>query len=159
MSEAPAPPTVVPLLWYDRPRLAIEWLEQAFGFETAVVVADDGDGVIHSELTYGGGMIYVVGPSSEELAGASPLRTGGKNTQTTHLNLTGELDSHFARAKAAGARIGREPADQHYGARVYTCADLEGHQWSFSQPVKAMSYEEMAQATGRKIETPDGAHG
>jgi uncharacterized glyoxalase superfamily protein PhnB len=151
MSEAPS---VVPLIWCQRPRAAIDWLQQAFGFEAQMVVAGDGDEVIHSELTFGDGMIYVVGPPTEAMGAATPAQLDGRNTQTVHLNLKGDLDAHCDRARAAGAKIGREPADQHYGARVYTATDPEGHHWSFSQPVKAMSYEEMAQATGRRIDTP-----
>jgi hypothetical protein len=47
--------------------------------------------------------------------------------------------------------IEREPADQPYGDRVFTCLDPEGHAWSFGQTVKAMTNAEMAAATGRTI--------
>jgi uncharacterized glyoxalase superfamily protein PhnB len=156
MSEGRNRQTVVPLLWYDRPREAIAWLERALGFEVQMIVAGDADEVIHSELTFGDGAIYVVGPSSVGHGGASPRQTGGRNTQSVCLNLNGELDAHCERARAAGAKIEREPADQPYGDRVYTCTDPEGHAWAFGQPVRALSVEEMARATGRKIETPAG---
>ncbi len=40
--SAPAPrPSVVPLLWYDKPREAIAWLETALGFESQMVVGGD----------------------------------------------------------------------------------------------------------------------
>lgn len=159
MSTPAVRPSVVPLLWYDKPREAIDWLQRAFGFEAVMVVSGDDESVIHSELTFGDGAIYVVGPATMGHGGATPAETGGRNTQSVHLNLTGGLDDHCARARAAGARIDREPADQPYGDRVYTCADPEGHLWSFGQPAKAMSAEEMAAATGRRIETKDGTHG
>jgi uncharacterized glyoxalase superfamily protein PhnB len=159
MSAAPTRPSVVPLLWYDRPRAAIDWLQQALGFEAAMVVSGDDESVIHSELTFGNGAIYVVGPATVGQGGATPSQTGGLNTQSIHVNLTGDLDAHCERARAAGAKIGREPADQPYGDRVYTCHDLEGHSWSFSQPVKVMSADEMSAATGRKIETREGTGG
>ena len=151
--------TVVPLLWYDRPRDAIAWLERAFGFEAQMIVAGAADEVIHSELSFGDGVIYVVGPSSPGHPGASPQQVDGRNTQSVCLNLTGELDAHCERARAAGAKIEREPADQPYGDRVYTCVDLEGHIWSFSQPAKVLSPEEIARATGRRIETKEASHG
>jgi uncharacterized glyoxalase superfamily protein PhnB len=157
MSAPALRPSVVPLLWYDKPRDAIAWLEAAPGFETRMVVGDDDGGVIHSELTFGNGAIYVVGPSSQGHAGASPLQTGGVNTQQVHMNLAGGLDAHCERARAAGARILREPADQPYGDRVYACADPEDHQWSFGEPAVALTAQEMAAATGRHIETPGGA--
>jgi hypothetical protein len=34
---------------------------------------------------------------------------------------------------------------------VFTCLDPEGHSWSFGQELKAMTNEEMADATGRNI--------
>jgi uncharacterized glyoxalase superfamily protein PhnB len=42
-----------------------------------------------------------------------------------------EVDAHFARAKAAGAEIIREPEDQDYGGRDYSARDPEGNVWSF----------------------------
>ena len=151
-------PSVVPILWYQRPRDAIDWLCRALGFE-ALMVVDDGDGgVMHSELRFGDGAIYVVGPPRDGMNGASPRGVNGRNTQHVHLNLAEGLDAHCAQARAEGAAIEREPTDQPYGDRVYTCLDPEGHSWSFGQPVKAMSVAEMAEATGHRIDTP-GAHG
>ena len=47
--------------------------------------------------------------------------------------------------------IEREPADQPYGDRVFTCRDLEDHPWSFGQTVHELSVAQMEQATGHKI--------
>ena len=114
MSDVQVRPSVVPLLWYDNPRAAIAWLEAALGFETQMVVGDDDDGVIHSELTFGRGAIYVVGPSSPGHNGASPLQVDGRNTQNVHLNLESGLDAHCERARESGAHILREQANQRY---------------------------------------------
>ena len=46
-----------------------------------------------------------------------------------------DVDAHYARVKAAGARIEREPTDQPYGLREYGVRDLEGHRWWFSTPL------------------------
>ncbi len=35
----------------------------------------------------------------------------------------------------AGADIADEPVDQPYGYREYSLHDLEGHLWSFQQPL------------------------
>ena len=45
------------------------------------------------------------------------------------------------------------------GVTIVTCLDPEGHSWAFSQPVKVLSVEEMAAATGRRIETKEGGRG
>jgi uncharacterized glyoxalase superfamily protein PhnB len=60
------------------------------------------------------------------------------------------IDEHCARARAAGAKIEMEPADQFYGDRTYIAVDPEGHHWSFSQTVKVVSVADMEQATGLK---------
>jgi hypothetical protein len=41
-----------------------------------------------------------------------------------------------------------EPADQFYGDRTYMAVDPEGHHWTFSQPVRNVSKEEMEKTTG-----------
>ena len=46
-----------------------------------------------------------------------------------------DVDAHFARARARGARIDREPADMPYGQREYGARDLEAHRWWFATPV------------------------
>jgi 8-oxo-dGTP pyrophosphatase MutT (NUDIX family) len=46
-----------------------------------------------------------------------------------------DVDQHYARAVAAGARIVRPPETHPFGERQYTAADLGGHQWTFSQSV------------------------
>ena len=148
-------PTISPLLWYRDPQAAIAWLEAAFGFERRMVVETDDGGVIHSELVLGDGLIMVVGPPSGKAV--SPQAFGGRSTQSVHVQLTEGLDAHCERARAAGAQIGREPATQPYGDRIYTCMDLEDHPWSFGQTVKAMTPAEMADATGHRIR--EGADG
>lgn len=148
-------PTIGPLLWYRDPKAAIAWLERAFGFETRLVVESGDGGVIHSELTLGDGYIMVVGPPSGKAV--SPVAFGGRATQSVHVQLTDGLDAHCERARAAGAKIEREPATQPYGDRVYTCADLEDHPWSFGQTVTVMSAAEMEAATGHKIR--EASHG
>jgi len=157
MSERGSLPTIGPLLWYRDPKAAIAWLEAAFGFECRLVVEGADGGVIHSELTLGDGYIMVVGPPSGKAV--SPASFGGRATQSVHVQLRDGLDAHCARARAAGARIDREPATQPYGDRVYTCVDLEDHPWSFGQTVKAMSAAERADATGHRIHEKDATHG
>jgi uncharacterized glyoxalase superfamily protein PhnB len=97
-----------------------------------------------------------VGPPTGKAV--SPAAFGGRATQSVHVQLKDGLDAHCERARAAGAKIGREPATQPYGDRVYTCTDLEDHPWSFGQTETAMTTAEMAQATGHRIHEGAG-HG
>jgi uncharacterized glyoxalase superfamily protein PhnB len=58
-----------------------------------------------------------------------PLRTCPGRTSTT--------STHFAHAKAAGAKIVSEI--QQHGYRAYTAEDLEGRRWTFAQARPTMA--------------------
>ena len=142
-------PPISPLLFYRDARAALDFLERAFGFETRMVVDDGQGGVIHSESVFLGHVVMVCGPPPGTYA--SPLDLGGRRTGSVHVQLHDGLDGLCERARAGGATIEREPADQPYGDRVFTCLDPEGHSWSFGQTVHSLTPEEMAAATGRDI--------
>ena len=130
-------PPISPLLFYRDPKAALDFLERAFGFETRIMVELPGGGVVHSESAFEGCVVMVVGPPSH--SAVSPLDIDGRQTGHVHVQLQEGIDALCERARAAGARIDREPADQPYGDRVFTCYDPEGHSWSFGQEVQAMA--------------------
>jgi predicted enzyme related to lactoylglutathione lyase len=45
------------------------------------------------------------------------------------------IEVHRSRAVQHGAHIVRDLADFPYGERQYTCCDLAGHHWTFSQTI------------------------
>ncbi|ADG10012.1 glyoxalase [Caulobacter segnis] len=145
-------PGLISALAYDDPKAAVAWLEKAFGFEVALLVEDDEGRLAHCEMTYGESTIMIGSPWHERIA--SPGMVGGKTTQTVHIQLGADVDAHCARARAAGAEIFAEPEDQFYGDRTYRCYDLEGHIWTVSAPVEAVSIAEMEARSGHKITTP-----
>lgn len=124
--------TVIPCLRYRDARAAIDWLCEAFGFERQAVHAE-GDTVHHAQLTFGNGMIMLGSASAGGEWGrhiVQPGEAGGRETQSPCV-IVGNTDAHYARAKAAGAEIVIELADQDYGGRGYACKDPEGHLWWF----------------------------
>ena len=135
---------------YKDPRAALAWLEQAFGFELAMLIEDAEGNVAHSEMRHGQSLIMIGGEWSE--AHRSPRSLGGKVTQTVHVEIEEDVDAHCARARAAGGEILMEPADQFYGARTYRCRDPEGHIWTIGQTVATVTREDAEKATGLKIE-------
>jgi uncharacterized glyoxalase superfamily protein PhnB len=137
-------------VFYKDPMAALAWLERAFGFERTMLITDAEGKLGHSEMRFGDGYIMVGSEWAEHAA--SPLSTGGRNTQSIHVHLRDGLDAHCARARAAGAVIIREPADQFYGDRVYSARDPEGHVWSFGQTVRRVTREEAEKASGLRIE-------
>ena len=48
-----------------------------------------------------------------------------------------DVDAHCAHARANGAKILVEPADQAWGDRMYCATDGEGQFWMFARPLTA----------------------
>ena len=137
-------------VFYRDPRAALDWLEKAFGFERSMVITDKDGRLAHSEMKFGDGYLMVGSEWADFVA--SPASVGGKNTQSIHVQLQDGIDAHCERARAAGAVILMEPADQFYGDRTYRARDLEGHVWTFAQTVRSVTREEAERASGLKIE-------
>lgn len=147
-----------PQLFYRDPLAALRWLEAAFGFETSLVVTDPSGAVGHAAMTFEGGEIHIGGEfAAPDLIGPaamkSPASLGGAGSQFVRVSLAQGLDAHCERARAAGARITQDPKDQFYGSRVYRALDLEGHVWTFEQPIAEVPLEDMAKASGLSIRT------
>jgi uncharacterized glyoxalase superfamily protein PhnB len=134
MSEATSTQTIFPALRYRDATAAIDWLEQAFGFERHAVHTGPDGRVHHAELSYAGNMIMLGEASSgsdgrlEEDFGPAWLYV-----------VVDDPDAHHERAVAAGAQIVRAMADEDYGSRGYTARDPEGNVWSFGTYAPASS--------------------
>lgn len=124
--------TIIPCLRYRDAPAMIEWLCRAFGFEKHAVYAD-GDAVHHAQLTFGNGMVMLGSADKASEWGrlvAQPGEIGNRETQSPCV-IVRDTDAHYAQAKAAGAEIVIDIADQDYGGRGYSCRDPEGHVWWF----------------------------
>jgi uncharacterized glyoxalase superfamily protein PhnB len=146
MKDTPAGwPRISTGLFYKDPAKAIDFLCRAFGFELQLKVEGDGGMIVHSELTYGGGLVMVGGEAEnsahpEATHRRSPASVGGANTQCMMV-FVDDVDAHCAHAREAGARIVMEPKTSDYGEdywtdRTYEVADLEGHHWWFCQRLR-----------------------
>jgi uncharacterized glyoxalase superfamily protein PhnB len=127
----PTAVTVIAALQYEDAPAAIEFLCRAFGFERKAVFQGEGDTIAHAELTLGNGMVMLGSVNDTEYGRllVRPRNAGGV-TMSMYV-IVKDPDEHFARARAAGAEIVREPVTQDYGGRDYTCRDPEGHVWTF----------------------------
>ena len=148
MKKTPAGwPRISASVYYEDPHAAIDWLCRAFGFEVRLKVEGEGGRIEHSELVFGEGLVMVgtAGLGNPEKEAwqklyASPKQVQGKNTQGLAV-FVDDADAHYARAKAAGAEIIREPTTSDYGDdywsdRSYGARDPEGHLWWFMQRVR-----------------------
>jgi MerR family transcriptional regulator, thiopeptide resistance regulator len=119
------------LLVYDDLAAAHEYLTRVFGL-TAGPLERTADGTaVHGEVRAGDQSIWLhpAGPGY-----ASPRSFGGVTSMT--VISVEDADAHFARSRAAGADILKEPVDQPYGVREYGARDLEGQLWYFHSPLE-----------------------
>lgn len=142
-------PQLASAVCYVDPKSALRWLEQAFGFEVAMLIEDDQGNLAHSEMRFGDAVVMIGNEWSADHK--SPRSIGGKNTQTVHIQITTDIDAHCERARAAGAEIMMEPETQFYGDRTYRCRDPEGHIWTVAQTVETVTREQAEAVSGLKI--------
>ena len=108
---------VIPVLRYRDAPAAIEFLEEAFGFEVHMVHEEGGD-VTHAQLTWGSGMVMLGTAHGDIDRGVIYV-------------VVPDVDEHHAHAVSAGATVESPPTPQDYGGSSYTAFDPEGHIWSF----------------------------
>ncbi len=123
---------IIPTLRYQDAAAAIEWLCHAFGFEKHLIVPGEGRTIVHAQLSFGNAMIMLSSENDNEYGRyiKTPKELDGINTQAPYI-IVEEIDKHYQRAVAAGAKILLELKDEDYGGRGYTCQDPEGHSWNF----------------------------
>jgi uncharacterized glyoxalase superfamily protein PhnB len=127
MTDAKTPPPQVwPSLRARDARALIRFLIDAFGFEETVVYGD-GDRVDHAQLSWplGGGVM--LGSTRDDPDDQFALKPGTFGAYV----VVDDTDGLYARAKAAGAEIVREPDTTDYGSRDFAARDPEGNLWSF----------------------------
>ncbi len=137
---------IVPYLLYKDCEAALDWLARAFGFEEALRDTGEEGYVNHAEMRIDGVPIYLGNPGA---AYRNP-RELGQETVGIYVEIDGDVDAHFERARAAGADILQPPTDQEYGHRRYDCVDPEGHRWYFAQVTKHVPAEDW----GAEVPTP-----
>jgi uncharacterized glyoxalase superfamily protein PhnB len=124
---------IIPFLRYRDSTKAVQWLVEAFGFDTFEVNTDGDGNVVHAELRWDNATLQV-GPPTEDgaMAMRSPLDLPYTN-QGVYLKVgtPEQVDEHYARAVAAGAEVVMELNDTPYGTREYVAKDFEGHIWAF----------------------------
>ncbi len=123
-------PTIVPQLPYEDISAALAFLDRAFGFReipTARLVSADGV-LLHALVEFGDG---VIGIGTHGAHGAISPKSAGIETQYISVSVA-DVDAHYQRALAAGARIANELRAHSWGA-AYEALDLEGHRWRFLQ--------------------------
>lgn len=110
-------------LYYEDPAAAARWLHSVFGLESWDRIPAEGERPSWIELQVGSCGILLF-ELKEQAADPRPVDHGA-------WVYVDDLDAHFARSQANGAKIVSE-IHQH-GYRCYEVDDLEGHRWTFAQ--------------------------
>lgn len=124
---------ILPHIVYEDVAEAIDWLSKAFGF------------IEH--YRYGGpdGAQMRLGNACIMLLKARPGSATPRQLQAATQYVTvfvEDVDEHFERTKAAGAKIVEELHETVYGERQYGVEDLAGHRWLFSRHASDISPDE-----------------
>jgi uncharacterized glyoxalase superfamily protein PhnB len=124
--------SLIPALRYQDAPAMIDWLCKAFGFKKHAVHANDDGTIGHAQLTLGQGMIMLGSVANGTPYSALIRQPAGPDwaeTQSPYIAVE-DCDAVYEAAKAAGATMIFDIADQDYGGRGFTCRDPEGHLWS-----------------------------
>ncbi|MGH9743831.1 MAG: VOC family protein [Candidatus Acidiferrum sp.] len=123
--------TVLPHVAYQDLAGAIAWLSKAFGFREHYHY---GEPISGAQVHLGNAWMML---ESAHARRTSPAKLGyGTQSLTVFID---DVEAHYQRAKAAGAKIVEEPHETVYGEFQYAAKDLEGHHWLFSRHAKDLS--------------------
>lgn len=125
------PNLITPHLFYDDVGAAVDWVVRAFGFGVRSTLNNDHGTMRHANIIVGDSLV-MFGLTAEHPSWESPASLDGRVSQRLYI-FVDDVDAHYERACAAGARPMSPPKDFSYGDRVYECVDPEGHRWKFAQ--------------------------
>ena len=131
---------VIPYLLYEDAPAAIEFLCKTFGFEERFRMPQPDGSIGHAEIGFQGNIVMLA-TRVKEMGHETPRNLPARHSMV--LCYVDDVDAHYARAKAAGAKITAELEDQFYGDRTYRATDIEGHEWNFHTHVRDVAPEDM----------------
>ena len=119
------PKSVLPHVVYDDVAEAIEWLTKTFSFVEHYRYGEPAQG---AQMHLGDAWIML---QQARPGRSTPARLGAETQMLTIF--VEDVDAHYQRSKAAGAKILEELNETMYGERQYGVEDLAGHRWLFSK--------------------------
>ena len=134
--------TVSPYLCVKGAADALTFYGEVFGATEMFRMPDpSGDGRLgHAEFRIGDSVLFIA-DEYPDFGALSPDSIGG-TAVSLHVRVP-DCDAVVAAARAEGAVVTREPADQSYGERTALVQDPWGHRWFIAQPTEQVSPEEM----------------
>ena len=128
-----ADPQIIPYLYYPDATEALDFLVTAFGFEVKSAFRNAAGNVLTAELSIGEGVV-MIGPGMDAYGTRAVSDPDWASTRI--FVRVDDVESHYERSRAAGARIVSElQLHQFSHHRLYVAADCGGQQWIFAEPV------------------------
>ena len=134
---------IVPYLYYDDPRAALEHLCRVFGFEQTMLLEWPDGGLAHAEASLHGERV-LIGAADPRFGLSSPGRREGLHAMICVY--VDDIDAHHAHAQSCGAEVVQGVADVFYGSRAYAARDPEGNLWTFREHRRDPTHEELTAA-------------
>lgn len=122
---------LVPTTRYADCDAALTFLKKVIGMEEKAIYRDDAGAIRHAELRMGDSF-FMFGPEDQGPFSrymTAPRDTGGRETTTMYVVVL-DVETHNAKAMAAGADIIRPLAQADHGGLEYSLRDPEGHVWT-----------------------------
>lgn len=142
MSTRPIPDGyegVTPYLIVDGAAKAIDFYVKVFGGTEVMRMPGPNGRIGHAELRIGRGHVMLA-DQNPEMGYRAPSPGGNSISLLVYAD---DCDAVIERARRAGAKVTREPADQFYGDRSGGFTDPFGHDWYVSTHVRDVSEEDM----------------
>ncbi len=122
---------LIPATRYSDCEGALAFLKKVIGMEELQVHRDDDGTIVHAEMKMGESL-FMFGPEADTPFSrymTAPRDTGGRETTTMYV-VVGDVETHNAKAMAAGATIVLPLTQKDYGGLQYSLRDPEGHVWT-----------------------------
>ena len=132
--------TVTPYLIVRDAARAMDFYKRAFNATELVRMPGPGGKIMHAEIKIGDSPIMFA-DECPEMKALGPQTIGGSSIFI--ILYVEDVDSLFAQATAAGAKVERPLENQFYGDRSATLIDPFGHRWTISTHIEDVSPEEM----------------
>ena len=118
--------TLLPHVVYPDVAEAVAWLTRTFGFREHYRYGEPG-APGGAQMSFGNAWIML---RQARPGSAAPAQLGSATQSLTIF--VDDVDAHFEKTKAAGARIVEDLHETIYGERQYGVEDMAGHHWLFS---------------------------
>ena len=129
---AASTPCFTTILVYEDIEAAHEFLVNTFGFQAGRLDRTPDGETVHGEVAIGDDTVWLHRAAPDH--GLASARALGAATGMLNV-FVDDVDAHYKRTRAAGARISSPPTDMPYGQREYGAFDSEGRLWSFAAPL------------------------